>query len=200
MELAWRWTLRHRGKRRPRDPHGPLVPRPRPRAHERTLGRHPSFLAAVDGAQVHLVHAAAAGPGGALPLVLLHGWPSTVSEFVHVLEPLRDPVAHGADVGDAFDVVLVSLPGFGWSGPTTTTGWDADRMADAIDTALRSLGIDRYGVFGTDAGAYVATSLAAQHPERVVGLHLHLGGVSIARNARAAGAGTTDTGLTEVER
>lgn len=171
------------------------------RAHEAELQRHPSYLADVDGARLHLLHArAASGPGRALPLVLLHGWPSTVSEFRHVVEPLRDPVAHGGDAVDAFDVVLVSLPGFGWSGPTATVGWDANRMADAIDGALRSLGIDRYGVFGTDAGAYVATSLAARHPEHVAALHLHLGGVSIVRNARTALGGPAEAGeLTEAE-
>lgn len=153
------------------------------RAHEAWLNAHPQVIAEVDGSPVHALHARSAHTG-ALPLVLLHGWPSTVSEFRRVVEPLRDPVGHGGRAGDAFDVVLVSLPGFGFSGPTRSVGWDADRMADAIASLLRAMGIDRFGVFGTDAGAYVATSLAARHAEQVVGLHLHVGGVTLARQAR----------------
>ena len=154
------------------------------RGHEAWLNRHPNVLADIDGSTVHAIDARSRVPGS-LPLVLLHGWPSTVSEFRHVVEPLVDPVAHGGRAEDAFDVVVVSLPGFGFGGPTRSRGWDADRMARAIAVLVRRLGIARYGVFGTDAGAYVATALAAHDADAVAGLHLHLGGVQLARNARA---------------
>jgi microsomal epoxide hydrolase len=153
------------------------------RAHERWMNSHQNYLAEVDGSDVHVIVAESAVER-TLPLVLLHGWPSTVSEFRHVIGPLIDPVAHRGRPHDAFDAVVVSLPGFGFGGPTRSPGWDADRMARAIASVLRELGIERYGVFGTDAGAYVATALAAIDADHAIGLHLHLGGVSLGRQAR----------------
>jgi pimeloyl-ACP methyl ester carboxylesterase len=154
------------------------------REHERWLNQHRGFLADVDGTTVH-AFVADSSVQRSLPLVLLHGWPSTMSEFRHIVEPLTNPSAFGGERRDAFDVVVVSLPGYGFSGPTRSPGCDADRMARAIAALLRELGIHHYGVFGTDAGAYVATSLAAMDGDAVIGLHLHLGGVSLARQARA---------------
>lgn len=167
-------------------------------AHEAWLNQHPAYAYEVDGERLHVIHAQSP-EADALPLVMLHGWPSAVSEFRHVVAPLIDPAAHGGSAADAFDVVLVSLPGFGWSGPTRTMGWDADRMARTINAAMAALGIDRYGVFGTDAGAYVATSLAAFCADNVAGLHLQLGGVAMTQRARAALAATGDE-LTDQER
>lgn len=157
------------------------------RAHERWLNSMENHLGEVDGATIHVARARADAPG-ALPLVLLHGWPATTSEFRPVVDLLRDPASHGGLATDAFDVVLVALPGFGFGGPLHDGGWHADRMAAAIARALRALGIERYGVYGTDAGAYVATALAAHAPDAVAGLHLHLGGVGLARQARADAA------------
>lgn len=153
------------------------------RTHEAWLNAEESYRADVDGTGMHVVVAESAHPN-AMPLVLLHGWPSTVHEFRRVVDALVDPCAHGGNEHDAFDVVLVSLPGFGFSGPTGTPDWDADRMARAIATVMAALGRPRYGVFGTDAGAYVAASLAAFDPDHVAGMHLHLGGVGLGRQAR----------------
>ncbi len=167
------------------------------RVHEAWLNRYPSYVHEVGEDRLHVIHARSS-VAGALPLVLLHGWPSAVSEFRRVVGPLLDPVAHGGEASDAFDVVLVSLPGFGWSGPTRTVGWDANRMADGVSRAMTALDIERFGVFGTDAGAYVATALASFDAARVVGLHLQLGGVAMTQRARAAH--TVDDDLTDVER
>lgn len=150
---------------------------------EAELNRYPHVVAEIDGTRVHAVYAAS-NSSASLPIVLLHGWPSTISEFRHLISPLINPVAHGALAGDAFDVVAVSLPGYGFSGPTPSFEWDADRMARAIKDLLHRLGIRRYGVFGTDAGAYVASSLAALDHDNVAGLHLHIGGVRLAAQAR----------------
>ena len=167
------------------------------RAQEAELNAYPHVLADFDGATVHAMHARSAVPGS-LPLVLLHGWPSTVSEFRHVIAPLVDPTAHGGLDGDAFDVIAVSLPGFGFGGPTRAAGWDAQRMAEAIAMVVRELGIERYGVFGTDAGAYVASALASIDEDAVAGMHLHIGGVRIAAQSRADPSAMSD--LTERER
>lgn len=167
------------------------------RRHEAWMNEIPAHLVEVDGATVHVMHARSRH-AGALPLVMLHGWPGTVGEFRPVVGPLTDPSPEGVGAADAFDVVLVSLPGFGFSGPLRDGGWDADRMARAIAGALARCGIQRYGVFGTDAGAYVATSLAAHAPDVVVGLHLQIGGVSLARQARADASLVADA--TEAER
>jgi len=167
------------------------------RAQEAELNAHPHVLADFDGATVHAMHARSAAPR-ALPLVLLHGWPSTVSEFRHVIAPLVDPTADGGSVDDVFDVIAVSLPGFGFGGPTRLPGWDASRMAEAIAVVVRELGVERYGVFGTDAGAYVASALASIDEEAVAGMHLHIGGVRIAAQARANPSAMSD--LTDGER
>lgn len=167
------------------------------RAQEAALNAQPHVLADFDGATVHAIHARSTVPRS-LPLVLLHGWPSTVSEFRHVIAPLVDPAAHGGAAADAFDVIAVSLPGFGFGGPTRSPGWDAQRMAEAIAVVVRELGVGRYGVFGTDAGAYVASALASIDEGAVAGMHLHIGGVRIAGQARADESAMSD--LTDVER
>src|SRR5690349_67312 len=101
------------------------------RAQEAELNAHPHLVARFDGASLHAMHVRSAAPRP-LPLVLLHGWPSTLSEFRHVIAPLADPESHGGQAADAFDLIVVSLPGFGFSGPTRTPGWNATRMARAI--------------------------------------------------------------------
>jgi pimeloyl-ACP methyl ester carboxylesterase len=165
-------------------------------AQERELNSCPQYLADIDGTPVHAVHASSPEPN-ALSLVLLHGWPSTGSEFRRVIGPLVDPVAHGGQAGDAFDLIIPSLPGFGFSGPTTAAGWDGDRMARAIGDLMGRLGIDHYGVFGTDAGAYVAACLGVAKSRSVVGVHLQLGGVRITALARADERAMTDLNDTE---
>src|ERR671917_14272 len=109
----------------------------------------------IDGQNIHFLHVRSPEPG-ALPLILGHGWPNSVVEYLDLVGPLTDPRAHGADPDDAFHVVIPSLPGFGFSGPTTEAGWGARRTAKAWAEPLRRLGYDRYRAHGNDAGGLLA--------------------------------------------
>ncbi|MGE3834596.1 MAG: epoxide hydrolase family protein, partial [Acidimicrobiia bacterium] len=122
----------------------------------------------VDGQRIHLLHAASPHPG-ALPLLLSHGWPGSVVEFLDVLRPLTHP----DDPADAFTVVAPSLPGYGFSGPTSTPGWSPRRIAAAFAEVMAGLGYERYGVQGGDWGSIVSQNVADLVPERVAGLHLN---------------------------
>jgi len=126
----------------------------------------------VDGQRIHAIHVRSAEPD-ALPLLLVHGWPGSVVEFLDVIGPLTDPVAHGGDARDAFHVVAPSLPGFAFSGPTHELGWHPRRIAEAFATLMGELGYERYGAQGGDWGSVVTANLADLHPEAVAGLHLN---------------------------
>src|ERR687893_184839 len=125
------------------------------RQWEAKLNEHPQFTTRIDGQNIHFLHVRSPEPG-ALPLILSHGWPNSVVEYLDLVGPLTDPRAHGEDPADAFHVVIPSLPGFGFSGPTTETGWDARRTAKARAELMRRLGYDRYGAHGHADGAIVA--------------------------------------------
>ncbi|WP_026313876.1 epoxide hydrolase family protein [Actinomadura flavalba] len=142
------------------------------RAQEARLNAFPQYTTEIDGQNVHFVHVRSAEPG-AVPLVLTHGWPSTFVEYVDLIGPLTDPAAHGGDPADAFHVVVPSLPGFGFSGPTRTRGWDAARTADAWAELMSRLGYDRFGAHGNDAGAIVSPEIGRRHPGRVLGVHVN---------------------------
>jgi pimeloyl-ACP methyl ester carboxylesterase len=142
------------------------------RAHEARLNRHPQFVTEIDGQNVHFLHVRSTEPH-ALPLVLSHGWPGSVVEFLDVIGALTDPGAHGGDPADAFDVVIPSLPGFGFSGPVREPGWDCRRMATAFAELMSRLGYDRYGAQGGDFGAFIAPDLGRVDPEHVVGVHVN---------------------------
>jgi microsomal epoxide hydrolase len=144
------------------------------RYHEAQLNRIPGFLCEVDGVDVHFWHVRGSGPNP-LPLVLVHGWPGSIYEFLRVLGPLSDPVAHGGDQGDAFDLVVPALPGFGFGGKPRERGWGISRIAAAFDTLMSSvLGYERYGAQGGDWGSMVAAKLGAAYPERVAGIHVNM--------------------------
>jgi pimeloyl-ACP methyl ester carboxylesterase len=142
------------------------------RTHEAELNAHPQYVTDVDGQRLHFVHVRAAEPG-ALPLLLAHGWPGSIVEFLDVIGPLTDPRAHGGDPADAFDVVIPSLPGFGFSGPLSGPGWDSRRIATAFAELMRRLGYERYGAQGGDFGAFVAPDLGRVDPQHVVGVHVN---------------------------
>ena len=129
------------------------------RAAEARLEPFPQFTTAIDGAHVHFLHVRSPEPG-ALPLVLTHGWPGSVAEFLDVIGPLTDPRAHGGDPADAFHLVIPSIPGYGFSGPTRETGWDFPRIANAWAELMRRLGYDRYAAQGGDVGAVISLALA----------------------------------------
>lgn len=144
------------------------------RAAERELNSIPQFTTVIEGQQIYFLHVRSAEPD-ALPLILTHGWPGSVVEFLDVIGPLTDPAAHGGDRRDAFDVVIPALPGFGFSGPVAESGWDTTRIAAAWNELMTRLGYPRYGTQGGDIGAAVAPEVARVAPERVVGVHTNGG-------------------------
>lgn len=127
----------------------------------------------IDGLSIHFVHARSPEPH-ALPLVLTHGWPGSVVEFLKVIGPLSDPRAHGGDPADAFHVVAPSLPGYGWSDTPSAEGWKVPRIAQAWDALMARLGYDHYGAQGGDWGASVTSVMGAQRPAGLVGIHLNM--------------------------
>jgi pimeloyl-ACP methyl ester carboxylesterase len=141
------------------------------RKQEARLNAFPQFTTELDGHRVHFVHVRSPEPD-ALPLVLTHGWPGSIVEFLEVIGPLADPRAHGGDPADAFHVVVPSPPGFGLSGPTRETGWTVARVADAWAELMRRLGYDRYVAHGGDFGALTSRALGLAHPEQVAAVHL----------------------------
>jgi pimeloyl-ACP methyl ester carboxylesterase len=141
------------------------------RAQETRLNKHPQFLTEIDGQIIHFLHVRASG-SNAQPLLLLHGWPGSVIEYLDVIEPLTNPVNHGGS-GGAFDLVIPSLPGYAFSGPTREAGWDNTRMAKAFLELMSRLGYERFGVQGGDMGAIIAPEIARQSPARIIGVHVH---------------------------
>jgi epoxide hydrolase len=142
------------------------------RKHEAALNQHPQFTTTIDGATVHFLHVRSPEPD-ALPLVLTHGWPGSVVEFLEVIGPLSDPGGHGGDPADAFHLVIPSIPGYGFSGPTREAGWTTDRVAAAWAQLMARLGYERYGAQGGDWGAFVAPELGRIDPDHVVGVHVN---------------------------
>src|SRR5215204_5738326 len=142
------------------------------REWEARLNSYPQFTTTIDGQNIHFLHVLSPEPD-ATPLILTHGWPNTVVEYLGLVGPLTDPRAHGGDPADAFDVVVPSLPGFGFSGPTTETGWDAQRTAKAWAELMERLGYDHYGAHGNDAGAIVAPLQGRLDPDHVIGVHVN---------------------------
>ncbi|HZD67655.1 MAG TPA: epoxide hydrolase [Actinomycetes bacterium] len=142
------------------------------RRHEARLNEFPQFTTTIDGAGVHFLHVRSPAPD-ALPLILTHGWPGSIVEFLDVIGPLTDPRAHGGDPADAFHLVIPSIPGYGFSGPTRDTGWTTSRVASAWAELMARLGYQRYGAQGGDWGAFVAPQLGRVDPDHVVGVHLN---------------------------
>jgi len=142
------------------------------RAAEMRLNAYPQYTTQIDGQKIHFLHVKSPEPD-ATPLLLLHGWPGSFVEFVHVIGPLSDPRGHGAADAPAFDLVIPSLPGFGFSGPVTEPGWGPRRMASALAELMRRLGYKRYGAQGGDYGAFVAPDLGRVDPEHVIGIHVN---------------------------
>jgi pimeloyl-ACP methyl ester carboxylesterase len=140
---------------------------------QQRLNAFPQFMTEIDGLDIHFLHVRSPEPN-ALPLVLTHGWPGSIVEFLNVLGPLTDPVAHGGDPADAFHVVCPSLPGYGWSAKPPVVGWGVDHIAQAWMALMARLGFDRYGAQGGDWGSMVTTSIGRQDPGHVAGIHLNM--------------------------
>lgn len=141
-------------------------------AAQAALNTIDQFTTVIDGQNVHFGHVRSSEPD-ALPLILTHGWPSTFADFAKLVGPLTDPRAHGGDPADAFHVVIPSIPGFGFSGPTTAPGWGIGRIAAAWAELMRRLGYRRYGTHGGDFGAKISPEVARIDPEHVVGVHVN---------------------------
>jgi microsomal epoxide hydrolase len=140
------------------------------RKHEARFNEFPQFTTTIDGARIHFFHIRSNQPD-AFPLLLAHGFPGSVTEFVEIFESLTDPAAHGGDPADAFHIVCPSLPGYGLSGPTTETGWHPWRSGEALAGLMSRLGYDRYGAHGTDWGSRIVRDMAVHDPEHLVGIH-----------------------------
>ena len=142
------------------------------RKHEAELNAHPQFTTEIDGQTVHFLHVRSPEPD-ALPLILTHGWPGSIVEFLDVIGPLSDPRSHGADPAAAFDLVIPSLPGFGFSPAPTEAGWNTRRVAVAFAELMARLGYRRYGAQGGDLGAFVSPDLGRVDADHVVGVHVN---------------------------
>ncbi|MFI6951728.1 epoxide hydrolase family protein [Streptomyces sp. NPDC050422] len=142
------------------------------RRFESDLNRLPQFLTEIDGLDIHFIHVRSKNPD-AMPLILTHGWPGSIVEFLKLVGPLTDPVSFGGDAADSFDVVVPSLPGFGFSQKPKETGWNVARIASAWVELMKRLGYTRWAAQGGDWGAVVTTALGAMQPEGLLGIHLN---------------------------
>lgn len=142
------------------------------RKAEAEINGLPQFTTEIDGQNVHFIHVKSAEKN-ATPLLLIHGWPGSIVEFLDVIGPLTNPVAHGGKAEDAFDVVVPSLPGFGFSGPTREAGWNNVRIGKAFIELMSRLGYQKFAVQGGDAGAIIGPEIGRLAPERIIGVHLN---------------------------
>ena len=143
------------------------------RSCEKLLNNLGQYVTRIDGIDIHFLHVRSK-ERGALPLLLTHGWPGSVLEFRDVIGPLTDPVAHGGKASDAFDVIIPSMPGHGFSGKPTTTGWNNERIAKAWIVLMERLGCTRWAAQGGDRGAQITTRLGYMQPSGLIGIHLNL--------------------------
>jgi pimeloyl-ACP methyl ester carboxylesterase len=170
------------------------------RKAEARLNALPQFITEIDGLDIHFIHVRSRHPN-ALPLIMTHGWPGSVFELLKTVGPLTDPTAHGGRAEDAFDLVLPSMPGFGFSGKPKGTGWNPDRIARAWAELMRRLGYTRYVAQGGDWGAPVSSAMARQAPAGLLGIHINLPATVPSDIAAVlAGGGPAPAGLSEKER
>jgi pimeloyl-ACP methyl ester carboxylesterase len=143
------------------------------RRAEAQLFAYPHFVTAIDGVDIHFIHVRSRHPN-ALPIVITHGWPGSVIEQLKMIGPLTDPTAYGGTAADAFDVVIPSLPGYGFSGKPAANGWDPQRIARAFSTLMTRLGYTRYVAQGGDWGNAVTEQMALQQPPGLVAIHTNM--------------------------
>ncbi|SIT57366.1 putative epoxide hydrolase [Mesorhizobium prunaredense] len=170
------------------------------RKAEAKLNTLPQFMTTIDGVETHFIHVRSKHPN-ALPLIMTHGWPGSVFELLKTVGPLTDPTAHGGRAEDAFDLVLPSMPGYGFSGKPTETGWGPDRIAQTWAELMKRLGYTRYVAQGGDWGSPVSSAMARQAPTGLLGIHINLPAVVPPEIAAVlAVGGPAPTGLTDKER
>jgi len=167
---------------------------------EAKLNALPQFVTRIDGVDIHFIHVRSRH-ANALPVLVTHGWPGSIIEQLKIIDPLANPTAHGGDAADAFDVVIPSLPGYGFSGRPTGTGWDPARIARAWAELMRRLGYTRYVAQGGDWGSPISSEMARQGVPGLAGIHLNLPAtVPSDVGAALAAGGPTPAGLSEPER
>ena len=170
------------------------------RQAEAKLNALPQFMTTIDGVDIHFIHVRSRHPN-ALPLIMTHGWPGSVFELLKTVGPLTDPPAYGGRAEDAFDLVLPSMPGYGFSGKPTGTGWNPDRIARAWAELMKRLGYTRYVAQGGDWGAPISGAMARQAPAGLLGIHVNLPATVPPEVAAVlAGGGPAPAGLSEQER
>src|SRR5215204_3571180 len=158
------------------------------RRFEARLNALPQFVTEVDGLDIHFIHVRSRHEG-ALPLIVTHGWPGSIVEQLKIIGPLADPTAHGGSAADAFDVVIPSMPGYGYSGKPTTTGWGPERIARAWVELMKRLGYTRFVAQGGDWGAVIVDQMGVQAPPELLGIHTNMAGVIPADIDKAAQTG-----------
>jgi pimeloyl-ACP methyl ester carboxylesterase len=166
---------------------------------EAKLQALPHFVTEIDGLDIHFIHVRSKHEN-ALPLIVTHGWPGSVVEQLKIVDPLTNPTAHGGNASDAFDLVIPSMPGYGFSGKPTTPGWDPVRIARTWDVLMKRLGYTRYVAQGGDWGAIVVDQMGVQAPPGLLAIHTNMAGVVPSEIDKAAFSGTVLSGLSPDEQ
>ena len=162
---------------------------------EAKLNAYPNFITEIDGLDIHFIHVRSKHDN-ALPVIVTHGWPGSIVEQIKIIDPLVNPTAHGGSASDAFHVVIPSMPGYGFSGKPTSTGWDTVRIARAWTTLMKRLGYNQFVAQGGDWGAVVVDQMGVQAPPELLGIHSNMPGVIPSDIDTAALAGApTPSGL-----
>src|SRR5215216_2492722 len=167
---------------------------------EEKLNSYPQFITNIDGLDIHFIHVRSKEQN-ALPVIVTHGWPGSIIEQLKIIDPLTDPTAHGGSAEDAFDVVIPSMPGYGFSGKPTTTGWDQARIARAWAVLMKRLGYTRYVAQGGDWGAIITDLFATQGYPELIGFHTNLpNAIPPEINTAAATGSPAPAGLSAEEK
>jgi len=166
---------------------------------EAKLNALPQFKTTIDGVEIHFIHVRSTHKN-ALPLIVTHGWPGSIVEQLKIIDPLTNPTTHGASVDDAFDVVIPSLPGYGFSGRPTSTGWDPDRIARAWAELMQRLGYTHYVAQGGDWGTPISSAMARQQAPGLAGIHINLPATIPPEIVPVLGGAPIPVGVSDKER